>query len=285
MRSFVVCVGLVAACSQHPADSTVDAARADSGTGSETTVDAPPVVADAPGSGAACAGLAYCDDFDGYGTVTLTNGETLGPWAVAVSAVTMTIDSVNAYDGGNSLHITMPAGVNSHTGGTPTHGLLSQGATAGLVTGNDLYGRAMIYYSNTGENNLPLSVHSWFFEASGTSTKLAASASLNLGGGGAKLQLNYAPGDLSVQGGTMTAGAWHCVQWQYDGAGTTPANVAKVWIDGTVALDILASQGWSFATPWDAFSFGFTHYQTLANPVEVFLDDFALDGAMIPCPT
>ena len=82
----------------------------------------------------------------------------------------------------------------------------------------------------------------------------------------------------------MTAGAWHCVQWQFDGAGSPPANTAKVWVDGAVAITIAATEKWDFATPWTALQFGFTHYQTLPNPVDVFLDDFALGGAMIPCP-
>jgi hypothetical protein len=50
-----------------------------------------------------------------------------------------------------------------------------------------------------------------------------------------------------------------------------------------LAVEAPATEGWDFATPWTSFDFGFTHYQTLANGVEVFLDDFALDGAMIPC--
>ncbi len=57
-----------------------------------------------------------------------------------------------------------------------------------------------------------------------------------------------------------------------------------MWVDGTVAVNVPASQGWDFATPWNSFELGFTHYQTLANGVDVYLDEFALDGAMVPCP-
>jgi hypothetical protein len=32
------------------------------------------------------------------------------------------------------------------------------------------------------------------------------------------------------------------------------------------------SKGWQFATPWDSFDFGFTHYQALPNGVDVYLD-------------
>lgn len=288
-------IAITCACSSSKNATTPDARATDAA----PTADAAQAI-DA-GSGPSCAGLAYCEDFDELPDGALANATTLGPWAVAVSGVTAEIDATNPYHSAKSLHIIIPSGVNTGSGGTPSHATLTQkaGAGSGLVAGDNLFGRAMIYYSDTGSNGLPIGVHSWFFIASGTSSQLGSAASLNLGGGGAKLQLNYSPGDKSVQGGTMTAGAWHCVQWEYDGAidsagsgsgsgsdgsGATPANVAKVWIDGSDALDIPATQGWDFATPWNAFSFGYTHYQTLTNPVEVFLDDFALDHAMIDCP-
>lgn len=87
-----------------------------------------------------------------------------------------------------------------------------------------------------------------------------------------------------MQGGLVTTGAWHCIQWQYDGAGTPAADLANVWIDGTEAVGVDAGKGWKFATPWTLFDFGFTHYQTLTNPVDVFLDDFALGPTKIDCP-
>jgi hypothetical protein len=274
MRTQLLAACVVAACGHSP-NPTMTADAASTPPGSDAAI-----VADAPTGSNDCTGLAYCDDFEGYGSATLANATTLGPWAVTVAGLTMTIDSVKPYKTGSSLHLTMPA----NTAVVPTHGLLTQTVAAGVVAGNDLYGRAMIFYSNTGGNDLPIGVHSWFFQTGGTSTSLAMPTTLNMGGGGAKMQLNYHPGDISVDDGTMTAGVWHCVQWQFDGSGTAPADVAKVWVDGVVAIDVPASKGWSFATPWNTFSFGFTHFQTLANPVEVFLDDFALDGSMIACP-
>ena len=101
-------------------------------------------------------------------------------------------------------------------------------------------------------------------------------------GAGDKLRLSYRPpADAEVPstpGGTLTAGTWHCVQWQYNGA----ADSAKVWLDGTEAVE--APNNWSLAAPFNAFSFGFRHFQTLAAGVDVFYDDFALDEAMVPCP-
>jgi hypothetical protein len=253
----------------------------DSGTpGPDSAAQADAPVADSPVGSVDCTGLAYCDNFDSYGTMTVTDGMTVGPWKASVSGATFAIDTTKAYDGGSSLHITMPAG-------TGVHAWLGQTNTAGLVANNNLYGRAMIYYSNTGTNDLPKAVHSWFFQTAGTSSELSMPAQINMGTGGPSTlpQLNYHPGDISKHAGTTpTAGMWHCVQWQYDGSGSPPADTAKMWIDGNPVVDVPASTGWKMATPWTSMELGLTHFQTTTNPVEFFLDDFAVDGAMIACP-
>ena len=236
----------------------------------------------ADGGASDCVGFKYCDDFEAYPAVTtVTNGAALGPWKASVAGVTMTVDSVKPYGGTRSLHIVVAAGA-------AAHGTLNHAPAAGLVPGNDLFGRAMLFYSSTGGNGLPLAVHSWIFNSDGNSATADGGVTMNLGGGGAELQINYHPPaplpEASVVGGVMTAGVWHCVQWQYDGAGTPVADDAKVWVDGKLAVEALPAKGWNFAAPWSSFDFGFTHYQTLAAGVEVFLDDFALDGTMVPCP-
>jgi hypothetical protein len=207
----------------------------------------------------------------------------LGPWMTSVAGVTMTVDTVKPYSGSKSLHISVAAGA-------AAHGTLSQTVATGLVPGNDLFGRAMVFYSSTGGNNLPLNVHSWIFNSAGMSTAANGMVSMNMGGGGAtsKPQLNYhyppAPNEQSVQGGMWTAGKWLCVQWQYNASGTPVADDAKVWIDGQLQVEAMQSKGWNFATPWSTFDFGFTHYQTTTNPVDIYLDDFGLNETMVACP-
>ena len=237
------------------------------------------------GAPPSCTGLAYCEDFEGY-TGAITNAMALGPWKASVSttATIFAVDTVKPHTGTKSLHISVPAGA-------AAHGTLNQTKAAGLVTGNNLFGRAMVFYSDQGGNGLPLAVHSWLFNGSGMGLSADASTgpvTMNMGGGGAKMQLNYHPvlpaTEQSMQGGTMTTGVWHCVQWQYDGAGTPPADTAKVWVDGTVAVDVPKAKGWALATPWTSMDFGFTHYQTLAAGVDIYLDDFAVSDAMVACP-
>lgn len=263
--------------------STFDSAQPDASTCSADGGPLPPP----PGDAGACTGLVYCDDFEAYGG-NVTNGQVVGPWKATVSGMlTMAIDTKRAYSGTKSIHITVPEiAVAPDSGSHPAHGTLDQTGACGLVAGNNLFGRAMVYYESTGGYGLPLSVHSWIFNAGGFSDELDASMAMNMGGGGTELQLNYSPTDKSVDMGTMTSGKWHCLQWEYDGSGSPVADIAKIWIDKgtTPALTVPKSEGWKFATPWRNLSFGFTHYQNLKNPVEIYLDDFALDGKMIPCP-
>lgn len=280
----VVCSVLALACSNS--GTTADAGD-DSAVVAEAGAD---VIVDASSDAATgCGGYKYCEDFESYPAGPITNGVMLGPWKATVNGmgIVAQIDAVKPYRGKQSMHVTVPSNAGEDAG-TTARGTLNQAAAAGLIPGNDVFGRAMVFYSNSNGNDLPLGVHSWLFSSAGTSTFADGGVNMNMGGGGAKMQLNYHPvlplPEQSVQGGTMTAGTWHCLQWEYDGSGSPPANAGKVWVDGTLAVNVLQSQGWNFATPWSTFDFGFNHYQALANGVDVYLDEFALDGAMIPCP-
>jgi hypothetical protein len=232
-----------------------------------------------------CGNYVYCDNFESYTPGTITNGKKLGPWVATVNGpgTVFQVDTTMPYRGAQSLHITIPV---TDAG---ARGTLNQATPdGGLIPGNNMFGRAMVYYSNTGGNDLPLGVHSWLFNSAGESQIADGGVNMNMGGGGMKMQLNYHPPaplpEQSVDNGMITAGAWHCVQWEYDGSGAPPADVGKVWVDGTLAVNVAKTQGWNFATPWNTFDFGFTHYQTLTNGVDVWLDEFALDSAMVPCP-
>jgi hypothetical protein len=283
---FVSAASLVACSSSGTA--------ADAGNDVNTITDSssPDVTQSADGGDAAttgCGAYTYCDDFESYTAGAIAYSAMLGPWKATVqgTGIQFQVDAVKPHAGKQSLHITVPAEPGQDAG-TSARGTLNQTAASGLITGNNVFGRAMVFYSNMNGNDLPLGVHSWLFSSAGNSAIADGGVNMNMGGGGAKMQLNYHPPaplpEQSVQGGVMSAGTWHCVQWEYDGSGAPPNDAGRVWVDGTLAVDVAKSQGWNFATPWNTFDFGFTHYQALANAVDVYLDDFALDGAMIPCP-
>jgi hypothetical protein len=270
---------LIVACSSKSGDRAVDAPVADAPAPTDAAVSI-----DAPDRAVVpCTGLAYCESFESYPTGALTNKQKLGPWTVAINGtVTLgAVDGVMPYSGAQSLHVTIPAGSNAGV-------TLLQASGSGLVAGNDLYGRAMVYFSNAGSDAAPIDCHSWLFQALGSSAADGGDVSMNWGDINTKMELNYHPNgsaeETMLGSDQMSAGAWHCVQWEFDGAGTPVADVAKVWVDGVVVDDVAKSVGWEFATPWTSFNFGFTHFQTLPAEADVYLDDFALDGAMIACP-
>jgi hypothetical protein len=232
-----------------------------------------------------CAGLAYCENFESYPAGAVVNNATVGPWTATTSgAAAMTIDSVRPYGGTKSLHIKVP------TADIGASALLNITKPAGLITGNNLFGRAMVYYTKSATEDKPNGVHSWIFQGTGLSTASGKTMTLNLANNGTSYFLNY-HGDTTISaeasknGGTPVAAKWVCVQWQFDSAGTPAADDAKVFVDGSLALEATkAAQNWNLATPFSKMQFGFTHYQTLSNAIDVYLDDFAVNTATIPCP-
>lgn len=277
-----------------------DAGPVDGGTGDGGVSDGG--LGDGGDAGAPDAGCpyAYCEDFEGYAAGPVASGELLGPWLATVQGrqVSMTIDASGGYGGSQALRVT----VGFVPDGGAARATLNQHTDGGALVGADLFGRAEIFYATGGDAGLPLGVHSWLFNAAGR-TPAGGLTSMNLGGGGAKAQLNYQyprlpdgghyllpdggdvyPTEASVQGGSVTAGAWHCLQWEYHG---TPANVGDVWIDGVPAItvnDPTPATNWILSDAYDSFDLGFTHYQELSNGIDVYVDHFALDGQKIPCP-
>ena len=283
----------------------VDSGIVDTGSDVADAYTTPPV---------SCSGYLYCEDFEDYSdSGAITSGTKLGPWTTNVGGMTtagevlkMGVDGVNPFSGRYALHLTAPAG-------EQTNGVLQRvvGGDAGADIGPALFGRAMIFFSDaalpggsapmtdSGVYGLPKGVHSWIFKSGGHSEELDAAVSMNIIVGNPELALNYSPGDYgpgsSRDAGPVIPAAWHCLQWQYDGSGTTPADIANVWFDGfkEVHTDPTVKYGsGDAATPlrmaqdWtDDMQFGFTHYQTLPNPVDVYLDDFAVNSEMVPCPT
>jgi hypothetical protein len=262
----------------------MDRAGADGGA-RDSVSSAPADASNAPAGNASCTTLHYCEGFESYTLGTMPGA----PWTRSTGGgAAMKVDGTRPFSGTKSLHVTAPAGEYSHAYITQKMG------AAVPVSGPTLYGRVMFYFNDQAPYDLPKgSVHSWIFNVSGSSA--AGPVSMNLGGWGVpKVMLNYhwTGKEDALQGAPWKAGAWHCLQWQYDGSGTPAKNEARVWVDGVLALTINGTTGgashvagWNMAPPWTSIDLGFTHYQTLTNQVEVWLDDFALDSAMVACPS
>jgi hypothetical protein len=240
-----------------------------------------------------CTGLTYCDDFETYDAAPLKRGGTLGPWSVGGgTSATITVDTVRAYTGKQSFHVTFPP---SQSGGNLTQ---TAAADAGLIAGNNLFGRSMFYFVvNPGASDaglepdggvgLPIKVHSNLFTSSGTESTADGGTGSEVSATGQALYLNfYPPGtfERAVGTGVITGNTWHCLQWELDGSGDASTNQAKIWLDGLLVADVTKAKLWVAATPWQTFSVGFWTEQAVENSVDVSVDTFALSDKMLPCP-
>lgn len=237
-----------------------------------------------------CTGIAYCENFESYTDAgALKNNDMLGPWKIDIGIPAdaggpepMSVDSVNPYGGTQSLHIKVPNLANSST-----H-LLTQTKTGGTgLVGNTLWGRAMVYYAGATPNG-----HTWIFEGEGASTKSGDSnMSLNLANQTSNYFLNYhgtadaSAAETSASGGTPKKDAWVCMQWEFDSSGTGATDEAKVWADGTLIIDSQTmSENWQLANPFTTMQLGWVHYPQTTEAIDLYIDDFALNNAQIPCP-
>src|SRR5262245_17032342 len=85
---------------------------------------------------------------------------------------------------------------------------------------------------------------------------------------------------------------WHCLQWQLDGSkgpDGNPRHDSRLWIDGAAVADFNPASEiahWQFGT-WDTLRIGIWVWHAQpggTQPIEMWIDDLAVDGSMIPCP-
>jgi hypothetical protein len=191
----------------------------------------------------------------------------------------MAIDSIRSYGGHQALHITFPA---SQAGGT-----MQQNTPSGVTPGNNIYGRLMFYFAQDGLDggtNLPFGVHSHFFTTRGLYGDAGTTMEVALG---SAIGFNYwPPGTFErfVGGPIGTTNAWHCLQWALDTSGDPPENHARMWVDGTLIVNVPPRLGWVWAQPWNLFTLGFQTFQPTTNAIDVSIDSFAMSNEMVPCP-
>jgi hypothetical protein len=230
--------------------------------------------------GIECKVARYCDDFEVYAP-----GNAPGkPWAASTSGGgKISIDASKAFSGKQSLHVTTP-------GGSFNGGMLTQRMPALPLPGNNLYGRMMVYF----EARPGPAVHFTLFGAYGSLPAGGGTAGYTMGGTGKGLPLfNYTKGDFTKNERTMLwpVGRWACAQWQFDGStgpdGTTRDEL-RFWLDGSPRTDLTiiktTSAGAWRAPTFDRLRLGFENYQPTDAAIEVWIDDFAIDGKPVGCP-
>lgn len=223
----------------------------------------------------------FCDGFESYPV-----GSPAGaPWRpVRNDLGKMVVDETKPFGGKRSLHITVPPSRQTLT-------FLKQEAPAIPVPRNDLHGRVMVFFAN----QPPRNTHFNIFEVQGTSP-VAGNVTMRWGGIGINrsrplfhFNHTYRSGETGRDSkGLFPGGRWICVQWQFDAsdAGGKPKSEARFWVDENAVpeMTVTTAQKWNFGVPWRSIHIGLKYFQPTPDPVEMWIDDFAISDKAIPCP-
>ena len=260
-------------------DSTSPAVDATAGDAVATT--------DAP-SAPCPAGSLLCEDFDKYASAA-----DLAPdWRVTASGATLAVDATKPFRaGGKALHVVANAT-------TPTAVMLKEGAPLFPISGNVMYGRVMMWLTQTPAGNY----HWNNIQAAGTIPTSMRYGKYGWGGQNGKILAGYTVRDTPTGAAVIDCSKpsamailekrWVCVEWKFDGVG----NEMHLWFDGTLLADVdvigtgtrcLNNVG--LGSTWSAptfanLSIGWQQYQASTGGLEFWMDDLAVSTQRVGCP-
>jgi hypothetical protein len=210
-------------------------------------------------------GMLMCEDFE--------SGSLGQMWSINKKGdPTHAVDKTRPGQGAYSLHL-------SFSGNVP--GLLKVETSTGLPAAqNKFYGRAFLYLSAI------LGQHAQVFRASGK-LKNGDEASYGLDINGGRFNARYiSPSALNQQHGGIkkgnraaVAGKWLCIEWLFDGAGTS-----RFWFDGAEepSMAVAAGEGGWAPPTFSSFEIGHQNYQDESR-YEVWVDSVALGSERVGC--
>ena len=230
--------------------------------------------------------LELCEDFESGVLDTTT-------WRVNGDAPV--IDTQQAARGTHALHVTKTGNGLSYISETKT-----------FPAPNDAYyGRAFVYFKSLPVPAAAFTYAHWtFIAASGTGVtgEIRLSGQLENGanlfgvgtdsltdpnGTGDWTNADQDPGPGATPAPVPT-GQWLCIEWQHDGA----HNQTRFWwdavehpsLDTTAAAPHQGNAGVPFTLPqFTSVWLGWQEYQATTEPLEMWLDEIAIDGARIGC--
>jgi hypothetical protein len=257
----------------------MDAASQQADAAGTETVDAS-IDATAEALTGSCTGALVCDDFEANAA-----GASPAMWNVDIGpagAGTVKVDTTRAFSGTKALRITV-ASQQDHDRAFITRSL------TGLLPSNAFFGRMMIWVVATPPGN----VHWDNIRAQGVIPGGTLQAQYNYGGGSStgNLMGNYyttSSDCWKTSKSKLTTGRWACVEWQYDGT----SDELRYWLDNQAVADLTVLQkgdGCTGTNLWRAptfekLSLGWYNAQASPVPIEMWMDDVAIDTKRVGCP-
>ena len=232
-------------------------------------------------------GSLFCDNFEQAATGALT-----APWRTSANQATVVVDTAQAFDGTNAVHVNAPQAGTYHRGYFALDAVNYPGAE------REMYGRAMVY--------LPVlpnaDVHWTFIQGEGLAADGTHNALYRYGGqhqNGAGLMANYETNNnvstdcWDHSASVIPTEQWTCVEWHF----TVATNDMQFWLNGTELTDIhVTDRGegcvgqalngqWLAPPEFQTLYLGWEHYQQTMNPIDLYMDAIVVDTKKIGCPT
>ncbi len=231
----------------------------------------------APLGGVDCKDAKFCDDFESYAT-----GKPPAGYGLRQNGGTLTVESTKAFSGTKAVYM------KSNAGATKLLAMISRGKPVLPLPGNVVHGRMTVFLTAVPQGGVHWDNTIFSGLIPGTTTR----AQYAYGGMFGKFIVVYNPHDCNAVSQTaVPAGRWVCLQWQFDG----PNMTTRLWVDGKPIPDqtVVGKTNRCVdrsASPWvapsfDNAQFGFWNYQDSPVPIEMWMDDVAIDSNPIACPT
>jgi hypothetical protein len=234
-------------------------------------------------------GALLCEDFDKYASAT----ELAAGWIVTTTAATLAVDATKPFGTtGKSLHLTAAAG-------TPTAVIIKDGAPLLPISGNVMYGRMMMWLTQTPGGNY----HWNNIQAAGTIPGSTRYGKYGWGGQAGKVLAGYTVRDTPTGAAVIDCSkpsasaipekTWVCVEWKFDGA----ANELHYWFDGVLLADVdvittgtRCVNAGDLGSTWQAPAFanlsvGWQQYQASTGALEFWVDELVVATQKIGCPS
>jgi hypothetical protein len=208
------------------------------------------------------------------------------------TAAMLTVDATKPFgSSGKALHVTAAAL-------TPTGIIVREGAPLFPIAGNVMYGRMMVWLTQTPAGNY----HWNNTQAAGTIAGSTRYAKYGWGGQFGTVLAGYTVRDSPTGPAVIDCSKpsatgipekrWVCVEWKFDGV----ANEMHEWFDGALLADAdviktgtRCVNAADLGSPWQApvfanLSIGWQQYQASTGTLELWVDDLVLATQKIGCP-
>ena len=238
------------------------------------------------GASSGCQAGQLCENFESTNIDQLPQG-----WEKSAGAGTIGVVTGTVHGGSKSLKVTSPSG--------SYETYMVNRTVFNTMPKNGLYGRIFMRMNDRRQTTEANKIMHWtLVEARGSNSnarvRYGAIENGNTGTQKWLFNVETQEGDpheagIDDDGEDIQQDRWYCVEWMFDG--TTDANEARLWTDGSehpkmhaTEANFFDQENGKYKMPdFDRLFIGWALYQPSNGPYEIFLDDLVIGPSKIGC--